>query len=90
MPLAGERATVQGRIERTDDARLLARYVARHPDAAAYARLSRLQPLSRTVERAHLVAGFGRIHWVDGGAVSLDATAVGSLPGRTSRRSSPT
>ncbi len=37
VPLAGERATVQGRIEVATDPRLLARYVARHPDAAAYA-----------------------------------------------------
>ena len=37
VPLAGKRATVQGQIERTDDARLLTRYVAHHPDAAAYA-----------------------------------------------------
>src|SRR5687768_11420668 len=36
VPLAGERATVQGHAEPVTDQRLLARYIARHPDAAAY------------------------------------------------------
>ena len=80
VPLAGERATVQGQIGRTDDARLLTRYVARHPDAAAYAGFRDFHLYRVSLERAHLVAGFGRIHWVDGGSVSLDVTAVGSLP----------
>jgi heme iron utilization protein len=80
VPLAGERATVQGKVERTDDARLLARYVAHHPDAAAYAGFRDFHLYRVSIERAHLVAGFGRIHWVDGGSVSLDAAAVGSLP----------
>ena len=43
---------------------MLARYVARHPDAAAYAGFRDFNLYRVTVERAHLVAGFGRIHWV--------------------------
>lgn len=64
-PLAGARATIMGRIERRDDARALARYTARHPDAAGYAGFADFNLYRVTVERAHLVAGFGRIHWVD-------------------------
>ena len=79
MPLAGERATVQGSIERVADPRLLARYVARHPDAAAYAGFRDFNLYRVTVERAHLVAGFGRIHWVAGDAVLLPVEALGSL-----------
>ena len=79
VPLAGERATVQGSIERVADPRLLARYVARHPDAAAYAGFRDFNLYRVTVERAHLVAGFGRIHWVAGDAVLLPAEALGSL-----------
>jgi heme iron utilization protein len=79
VPLAGERATVQGRIEATADLRLLARYVARHPDAEAYAGFRDFNLYRVTVERAHLVAGFGRIHWVDGAAVLLDPAEVGPL-----------
>lgn len=80
VPLAGERATVQGRIERAPDPRLLARYVARHPDAAAYAGFRDFNLYRVIVERAHLVAGFGRIHWVEGNAVLLPAATVGALP----------
>lgn len=79
VPLAGERATVQGRIERATDPRLLARYVARHPDAAAYAHFRDFNLYRVAVERAHLVAGFGRIHWVDGGAVLFQAAGSGVL-----------
>ena len=80
VPLAGERATVQGRIERTADPRLLARYVARHPDAAAYTGFRDFNLYRVRVERAHLVAGFGRIHWVAGDAVLLPAGSLGPLP----------
>ncbi len=80
VPLAGERATVQGRIERTADPRLLARYVARHPDAAAYTGFRDFNLYRVCVERAHLVAGFGRIHWVGGDAVLLPAGSLGPLP----------
>jgi putative heme iron utilization protein len=82
VPLAGERATVQGRIERTTDPRLLARYVAHHPDAAAYIGFRDFNLYRVAVDRAHLVAGFGRIHWVDGTAVMLGASALGTLPER--------
>src|SRR5262245_59866920 len=36
-PLTGPRVTVMGRIERSDDPLLRARFVARHPSAALYA-----------------------------------------------------
>lgn len=80
VPLAGERATVQGRISRTDERRMLARYVASHPDAASYAGFRDFHLYRVSVERAHLVAGFGRIHWVEGASVTLDRAALGSLP----------
>ena len=82
VPLAGERATVQGRIAATGDPRLLARYVAHQPDAAAYAGFRDFNLYRVEIERAHLVAGFGRIHWVEGGAVRLQAGRVGELPER--------
>ncbi|MEK0085402.1 HugZ family protein [Benzoatithermus flavus] len=79
VPLAGERATVQGRIEAVDDRRLLARYVARHPDAAGYAGFRDFHLYRVVVERAHLVAGFGRIHWVPAAAVVLDPALTAPL-----------
>jgi putative heme iron utilization protein len=79
VPLAGERATVQGRIEPVDDQRLLARYVARHPDAAAYACFGDFRLYRVLVERAHLVAGFGRIHWVPAAAFLLESAKAAPL-----------
>ncbi|MGH6912636.1 MAG: HugZ family protein [Geminicoccales bacterium] len=65
-PLAGERVTLQGRLARTDLARHRARYLARHPAARMYADFGDFGFYRLAVERAHLVAGFGRIHWLDG------------------------
>ena len=80
VPLAGERATIQGRIARVDEPRLLARYVALNPGAAVYAGFRDFNLYRVAIDRAHLVAGFGRIHWVEGAAVTLDRAAVGALP----------
>lgn len=80
VPLAGERASVQGRAVPSTDERLLARYVAHHPDASQYVGFSDFHLYRVELERAHLVAGFGRIRWVDASLVRLDAAAVGSLP----------
>ena len=80
VPLAGERATTQGRIARVDEPRLLARYVALNPDAAVYAGFRDFNLYRVAIDCAHLVAGFGRIHWVEGAAVTLDRAAVGALP----------
>jgi heme iron utilization protein len=80
VPLAGERATVQGRAGAISDERLSARHVARHPDAAGYAGYRDFNVYRVSVERAHLVAGFGRIHWVRAEEVTLDRGVVGTLP----------
>jgi heme iron utilization protein len=68
-PLAGERATLVGRIEPAEDERRRGRYLRRHPSAGQYAAFADFHLWRMTVERAHLVAGFGRIHWVEGGDV---------------------
>jgi putative heme iron utilization protein len=78
-PLTGSRVTVLGEAEPVGDARLRERFVRRHPDAAAYNdfhdfKLWRLGPL-----RAHLVAGFGRIHWIDAAALQPPAEAASAL-----------
>lgn len=64
-PLSGPRLTLQGEAEPAGEPRLMEIYLARHPAAKTYAdfkdfHLFRVRPL-----RAHLVAGFGRIHWVE-------------------------
>jgi putative heme iron utilization protein len=78
-PLTGARVTVLGEVAPVADARLMERYVARHPSAAAYRgfgdfRLWRLAP-----RRAHLVAGFGRIHWIEASALQPPAAAAAAL-----------
>jgi heme iron utilization protein len=65
-PLAGERVTLLGRLMRTNAPGRRARYLARHPGAAMYADFRDFAFYRMHVERAHLVAGFGRIHWIDG------------------------
>lgn len=75
-PLTAPRATLVGRLSRIEEAAAMARYVARHPSAAGYAGfgdfgLYRIEP-----ERAHLVAGFGRI--VDVPAVHIVTDTAGA------------
>jgi putative heme iron utilization protein len=64
-PLTGARVSLQGRAERVDAAALRARYLARHPSAEAYVGFADFGLFRVVPGRAHLVAGFGRIHWID-------------------------
>lgn len=75
-PLTGARLTLLGRAERSADALHAGRFLARHPGAAGYAGFRDFAFYRVAVERAHLVAGFGRIAWLD--AAKL---APPSLPG---------
>jgi putative heme iron utilization protein len=74
-PLTGPRVTVLGRAEKTDDPRLKARFVARHPSAALYADFADFHLYRVATARAHFVAGFGRIHWIEAADLVFDATA---------------
>ena len=57
----------------------MARYTARHPGAADYAGFADFRLYRMTVESAHLVAGFGRIHWLTGPEVLFDTAECGAL-----------
>ena len=74
-PLAGARATLMGRIERATAPHQLGRYIARHPDAEGYAGFADFNLYAVRIERAHLVQGFGKIHWIDGAEVRWPAGA---------------
>jgi putative heme iron utilization protein len=78
-PLAGPRASVLGRIQQADEPRLRARFIARHPAAARYADFKDFHLYRVAVERAHLVAGFGEIHWLAGEEVLFDASEAAPL-----------
>ena len=74
-PLAGPRLTLLGRAERSDDVRDLARFTARHPSAASYAGFADFHLYRVEIERGHLVAGFGRINWIESGDLRFLADA---------------
>lgn len=73
QPLTGARLSVLGRAERSDDPIHRERYLRRHPDAAFYAGFADFAIYRVAVERAHLVAGFGRIHWLSAAELDLPA-----------------
>jgi heme iron utilization protein len=77
-PLTGPRLTLLGRALPTDDPRCLGRFVSHHPASAVYAGFRDFRLYRVTVERGHLVAGFGRVEWINGGdfLFELDASAL--------------
>jgi putative heme iron utilization protein len=64
-PLAQSRLTLLGRAERHDDPAALARFTARHPSSAVYSGFADFHLYRIVLERGHLVAGFGRIAWIE-------------------------
>jgi len=78
-PLAQPRLTLLGRAEPCTDPQAAARFAARHPASAAYAGFADFRLYRVVAERAHLVAGFGRIAWVDGEALRFAADAAAAL-----------
>lgn len=70
-PLTGARVSVLGRLRRTGDKGLKARFLARHPTALLYAGFADFNVYRMTLEAAHLVAGFGRIHWLSAAKLRL-------------------
>src|SRR5262249_1400945 len=69
-----------GRAAAVRDERLLARYVDRHPSTAGYAAFADFKLYRVEIDRAHLVAGFGKIHWVDGAEIRLSFRESPSPP----------
>ena len=70
-PLTGSRATLTGSVSIADEPRLISRFTSRHPSAAGYAGFGDFHLYRMKVNCAHLVAGFGRIRWIEGGEVLL-------------------
>lgn len=81
-PLTGPRVSLQGRAVVSAGGRDRARYLARHPAARVYAGFGDFQLYRVVPERGHLVAGFGRITWIDGADLTLapdQALAIGAI-----------
>jgi putative heme iron utilization protein len=72
--LTGPRATLLGRARISEDPQSRRRFIARHPSAALYAGFKDFHVYRLELERAHLVAGFGRIEWVERDQLLLPAT----------------
>jgi heme oxygenase (biliverdin-IX-beta and delta-forming) len=66
-PLTGPRLTVVGQARAVDDRRLLARFIAHHPSSAGYSGFADFRLYRIVVAHGHLIAGFGRIHWIEAG-----------------------
>ena len=70
-PLAGKRLAVMGRLENAADEALRMRYALRHP--AVWLEFPDFRLHAMTVERAHLISGFGRTAWIAGEDLLFDA-----------------
>ena len=63
-PLAGNRVSVIGTAVREPRRSVGERFLRRYPHARRYAELGDFRTYRVAVEAAHLVAGFGAIHWL--------------------------
>jgi len=73
-PLTAGRLSLLGRIARDDRPGPLVRFLARHPSAQTYAGFGDFHLYRVALSAGHLIAGFGRIHWL--GAADLAPPTV--------------
>ena len=78
-PLEGARVMLMGRLLATDDAKARARYLARHPEAEMFAGFPDFAIYRMEIQRAHLVAGFGRIVDLAGKDILTDVSGAEAL-----------
>lgn len=78
-PLTGPRLSLLGHARETASPADRARYLARRPGAALYAGFKDFRFYRLEVEAGHLVAGFGRIHWLEAGQILYDSAAAERL-----------
>jgi heme iron utilization protein len=87
-PLAEARLTLLGEAMPDDTGRLRQRFLDRHPGAALYAGFTDFRCYRVRCRKAHLVAGFGRIHWLEGERLLLGRETLEFWPesGNLARR----
>ena len=71
--LTGPRVTLLGRAIPDADPVLRRRYLSRHPRADFYAGFADFRIYRFALERCHLVAGFGKVRWLDADQILTDA-----------------
>lgn len=77
--LTGPRVSVMGRFMRVEDGTVRRRYLARHPAAELYAGFGDFAFWRMEPERAHAVAGFGRIETIPAGEMFPSADEMTAL-----------
>lgn len=78
-PLQGARVTLFGAAERTDDAAVRRRFLARHPEAAFYAGFPDFSFWRLKVEGGHYIGGFGRIVDLSSDELLIDVEGAAEL-----------
>ncbi len=78
-PLEGARLSLIGEARAASDDHQRARFLARHPSAAGYAGFKDFSLFRVEPRRAHLVAGFGRISWLEADALVFDVRTAAAL-----------
>jgi heme iron utilization protein len=78
-PLTGSRITLIGNLDKNNEPGSLERYIRRHADAEIYAGFADFALYRMTVDRVHMVSGFGEIHWIGGEAFRFNADAAAAL-----------
>jgi len=73
--LTGARVSVLGHARASTDTTIIRRFVDRHPQAMAYASFADFAFYRVAMTRAHLVAGFGRIRWLEADELRLSLPA---------------
>lgn len=79
VPLAGPRASLLGRLRLDDTPATRGRYLRWQPQAAQYAELTDFRIYRLELTRAHLVSGFGRVHWLAPAALRRDIQDAAAL-----------
>ena len=78
-PLEGARVMLMGKAAATGEAAARNAYLRRHPDAEMFAGFADFAIYRMTIERAHLVAGFGRIADLGAAEVLTDISDAAAL-----------
>ena len=84
-PLTGPRVSILGRAVRADLPELKARFLARHAGAKIYAGFADFHVYRLEVTRAHFVAGFGRIHWIEAAEIIGEKYGYKPAPAKTAK-----
>lgn len=77
--LTGLRVTIMGRFAKVEEAAIQRRYLARHPAAELYAGFGDFAFWRMMPERAHAVAGFGRIETIPADEMFPSADEMSAL-----------